>query len=1114
MSIRIALRHHTEYHYDRSIQVFPQTIRLRPAPHNRTPVVSYSLKVEPENHFINWHQDPFGNYCARVAFPELTQKLIIDVEVILDLISFNPFDFFLEDFATKYPFVYPDQLLKELHPYLEIVDNGPRLTALFKACQQYTDDHTINFLVNCNQHVQELIQYVIRFEPGVQSCETTLELANGSCRDSAWLLVQLFRHFGLASRFVSGYLVQLKPDHQDLEGPNGPEHDFTDLHAWAEVFLPGAGWVGLDATSGLLAGEGHIPLACTPDPVSAAPISGFTEPCESRMEYANNIDRIYESPRVTKPYTQSQIEHIQTLGLAIDQKLAQTGLQLTMGGEPTFVSREDMESAQWNDAADGEDKRKRAFQLALGLKTAFAPKGLLHLGQGKWYPGEPIPRWQYATYWRKDGRPIWQNPELFSNPNTSGSFTLEDVATFADLVNRYLGFSESMIIPAFEDLYYYAWENNNLPVNQELKEVNKDQSAARRTMAELYENGIDQPVGYIIPIHWDFDQQTWISQKWQFRNRTLFLVPGNSDIGYRLPLDRLPVTSDQISSSLLPPDPLSKSPDLPEHSYFQHLIEQRLNAANSRTPQLSPTIKTAMCFQIKRGNIIVFLPPIQLIEPFLDLITVLETAANQLNITIQIEGYQPPPDQRIEKLVVAPDPGVIEVNIHPARTWQEINDNYSILFEETKKVKLDAQKFMIDGRHIGTGGGNHITLGGPTPSESPILVQPDLLKSIIGFWNNHPGLSYLFSSPFVGMTSQSPRIDEGKPSAVYDLEIAFKELDKYDQPPFWIIDRLFRNLLTDITGNTHRAEICIDKLYNPDSQSGRLGIVELRGFDMAPHQEMCLVQLLLIRSLFTAFAIDPYREPLIKWGNQLHDKFMIHQFVRRDMEEVIHYLNRHDIPFAMEWLDPFFEFRFPILGQRQVDGVKLEIRTGIEPWNVLGEEMSSSGTARFVDSSMERIQVKVDQFNPERYWLLCNRQIVPLTATRIDGQYVAGIRYKAWAPPSALHPTIGIDTPLQFDVYDKWNNRSIGGCTYHVVHPGGRNFETFPVNIFEAEGRRVARFQEEDHSPGRVVSIQSQSDQSSNRFIRPVDNLKDNVQPIPAKVNPVFQITLDLQLGK
>lgn len=1133
MGIQVAIRHHTQYTYDRPVKLWPQTIRLRPAPHTRSPIRGYALKVQPENHFINWMQDPFGNYLARLVFLEKTDHLVIDVEVIADMVSINPFDFFLEEYAEEVPFRYEPQLKKELGPYLEIRESGPLLMGWVEKAKRLraSNKRSVDFLVSLNQQICEAVGYTIRLEPGVQTCEDTLGNALGSCRDSGWLLVQLLRHLGLAARFVSGYLVQLKADEQPLEGPAGTAEDFTDLHAWAEVYLPGAGWVGLDATSGLFAGEGHIPLACTPDPGSAAPVSGALEPCKTTFAYKNVVERIWERPRVTQPYTDKQWTALLALGDEVDQRMEAQDMRLTMGGEPTFVSAKDMESDQWNEAADGKDKRALAWDLTHRLQGHFAPGGLIHQGQGKWYPGEPIPRWQYALYWRKDGLPVWKNPALWADPNRHGTATPAQAAAFLQQLAQKLGVPATNAMPAYEDTFYYLWEAGNLPVNIDPQQIDPKDKIERRTLAQLLDQGLNQPVGYVLPLKYDYYALTWKSCHWEFTREHLFLIPGNSALGMRLPLDRLPYQVPEQKEVPMEPSPVQPQADLPDPDSIAQSIEGRTGSistweASSPSPRKKEgfepvyrvnTIKTALCAEVRQGRLYVFLPPIETLESFLDLLASIESVAEALQQPIVIEGYQPPFDHRMQKLVVAPDPGVIEVNVHPARHWREMVGNYEALFDLARESRLGTEKFMLDGRHTGTGGGNHITLGGSTPADSPFLRRPDLLRSFINFWQNHPGLSYLFSSAFIGPTSQAPRADEGRQEMLYELEIAFRELDRHPHPPAWLVDRLFRNLLIDVTGNTHRAEFCIDKLYNPDSQSGRLGIVEMRGFDMAPHRQMCICQLLLIRSLALAFWEKPYRQKLVRWGTELHDRFLIHHFVKEDLAEVCAFLQAQGIPFQMEWLDAFFEFRFPVLGQVQMGDLRMTLRAGIEPWHVLGEELGNMGTARFVDSSVERLEVCLEGIRRERYQLLCNQIPVPLTATGNRNTFVAGIRYKAWNPPSALHPTIGVDTPLVFDLYDLWNERSVGGCTYHVAHPGGRSYDTFPVNSYEAESRRVNRFWEQNHTPQafeQIIGQEKQFDQAQ-RYISAIYPPVSSLPGTPPAVDEEFPCTLDLRkVGK
>jgi uncharacterized protein (DUF2126 family)/transglutaminase-like putative cysteine protease len=1104
MATHVAIRHFTQYIYDKPINVFPQTIRLRPAPHCRTPILGYSLNVFPKNHFINWQQDPFGNYLARIVFHDKIESFTVDVEVIADMININPFDFFLESYATEFPFSYDEALSKELAPYLETTENGVLLLDWVQRNTSPEKELTNDFLVRINQQVSKDIDYTIRMEAGVQDCETTLTKALGSCRDSAWLLVQIMRHLGLAARFVSGYLVQLTADEKPIEGPSGPSQDFTDLHAWTEVYLPGAGWVGLDPTSGLFAGEGHIPLAATPVPSSAAAISGFTDPCKVTFNFENTVHRIYESPRVTKPYSEKEWDEVMALGDQVEKVLQDGDVRLTMGGEPTFVSTEHSEQPEWNEAAHGEHKRYLSLQLAKKLKTNFGANGFIHFGQGKWYPGEPLPRWQYAIFWRRDGYTLWNNPALLADPFMNYDHTVHHAAQFISTLCQVLGVNQQYCLPCYEDAYYFLWEKGNLPINVNPKEFGAEDSLQRKKLLEILNHGIENPVGYVLPLDYNYAGNSWKSCLWELSRENVFLVPGNSPIGLRLPLERLAQFSTIVEDIALEASPLEDLPDLPKPETF-------INELTTTTYKVN-TIKTALCVEAREGKLYVFMPPLKSLESYVILLHSIEKTAAQLNMAVIIEGYHPPVDYRLEKLVVAPDPGVVEVNIHPAASWRAIVNNYDQLFELAKESKLTPEKFMLDGRHTGTGGGNHITLGGITPNDSPLLRNPSLLRSFVNFWQNHPGLSYLFSSAFVGPTSQAPRVDEARLETLYELEIAFEQLEQYEEPPYWIVDRVFRNLLIDVTGNTHRAEFCIDKLYNPDSQSGRLGILEMRGFDMPPHKQMCLVQLLLIRTLTACFSQRPYKQKLVRWGTRLHDKFLIHQFVKEDIREVVAYIKSNGFDFKLEWLDSFFEFRFPILGTVLVKDMRLTLRAGIEPWNVLGEEMSNTGTARFVDSSVERLEVLIDEFSVERYKLLCNRVVVPMVATSTKGKYVASIRYKAWNPPSALHPTVGVDTPLVFDIYDTWNKCVIGGCTYHVSHPGGRSYDTFPVNSYAAEGRRISRFWDYNHSTAiSAILNQQTTNPRTSRGVSLTEHAASDFVLFEAPINEDYPNTLDLR---
>jgi uncharacterized protein (DUF2126 family)/transglutaminase-like putative cysteine protease len=1125
MSIHVALHHKTHYKYDRLVNLGPQVVRLRPAPHSRTRILSYSLKVRPEKHFINWMQDPQANYSARLVFEQPTREFCVEVDLVAEMSVLNPFDFFLEPQAEKFPFAYDPSLDTELAPFQrkcwltpafskyltllrrDLIGEVKRRTK--KERLEIPDaekSRTNDFLVAINQRLWKDIKYLVRLEPGVQTPEETLEKGSGSCRDSAWLLCQLLRHFGLAARFVSGYLIQLKPDVKSLDGPSGAEKDFTDLHAWTEVYLPGGGWIGLDPTSGLFAGEGHIPLACTPDPSSAAPISGGVDECETEFGFEMTVTRVYESPRVTKPYTEEQWQKIEVLGHAIDADLKKGDVRLTMGGEPTFVSVEDPDGPEWNFTAMSHKKRILSGELIKRLRRKFAPGALLHYGQGKWYPGEPLPRYALAAYWRKDGVPVWKDASLIADESKNYGHGAKEAKVLSERLAKTIGADPKHLIPAYEDAFYYSWKERRFPSNITPEKSNLKDKQERDRIARIFQQGLGSVVGYALPLkRTSFGQQHgWQSGSWFLRDDdTLWLIPGDSAMGLRLPLDSVPWVTEKDYPWQRPQDPSEPElPELPKEFPYRQLVANRRaaplppgygpgqRAQKLGKPEEKPKpdedpnrrpaqgesapwiIRTALCVEPRDGRLHIFMPPVEKTEDYLDLIAGIETTAAETGLPVVIEGETPPKDPRLNKLAVTPDPGVIEVNMHPSKTWDELVERTTTVYEEARQIKLGTEKFMVDGRHTGTGGGNHIIIGGETPQDSPVLRRPDLLRSLLSYWQNHPSLSWLFSGLFIGPTSQAPRIDEARNDSLYELDVAFREMDRqigaHGQTPPWLVDRLFRNLLIDSSGNTHRAEFSIDKLFAPESSTGRLGLVEMRAFEMPPDARMSLAQHLLLRGLVSKFWKEPYQNGLVRWGTDIHDRWMLPHFCETDFKDVINDLRESGYPFEAEWFAPHFEFRFPRIGDLEQRDLQIELRTALEPWHVLGEEPGGGGTVRYVDSSVERLQIKARGLAGDRFAITCNGHRVPLHPTGTNGEGVAGVRYRAWQPPTCLQPTIKSHAPLRFDLFDTWNQRSLGGCTYHVAHPGGRSYDTFPVNSYEAESRRLARFFRHGHTQGKM----------------------------------------------
>ena len=1056
MGIQVALNHRTLYRYEKAISLGPQVIQLRPALHCRTPILSYSLRVTPSEHILNWQLDPHNNRLARLLFSGKTDEFAVEVSLVADLTPYNPFEFFLEPGVEEYPFAYAPGLAKDLEPYRSVDPPGPLLHAFLESFQGQKSG-TISLLLDLNRKLREEIGYVTRLEPGVQTCEETLEKRSGSCRDSAWVLVQSLRNLGIAARFVSGYLIQLQAADP---ASGGPEADSADLHAWAEAFLPGAGWIGLDPTSGLLAGEGHIPLVCTPTASQAAPIGGTSEPASVEFSHSIAIRRLNDPRRPSKPFTDQDWARVRQVAHSVDADLKAQDVRLTMGGEPTYVGIDDPESPQWNIDAAGAIKRARGLALIQALREGMASGGLLHYGQGKWYPGEAVPRWALSCYWRVDGIPVWEDIDLIAREDREYGYGAADALRFMEALTRRLDVSSENVLPAY----------------------NPDSEAG-------------EPVGYILPLRrrQPEGQLRWSSQLWFPHPERLLLSVGDSPIGFRIPTEAMPwVAPDRIEYEFDAAQ-FEKWVKLPARPLRRADLFALTAAPDPLPPVLPPSdavkelIRPSLCVQARDGRLHVFLPYAPKLADYLDLVSAVEDTCRYLKAPVWVEGYAPAFDPRLRSFSVTPDPGVLEVNLPPASNWDELEQINTLLDAEARRNRLTAEKFGYDGSRIATGGGSHIVIGGATLPDSPLLRRPDLLRSMVGFWQNHPSLSYLFSGMYVGPTSQYPRVDEARMDALYELEIAFRNLPSGDCPPF-VIDGLFRNLLVDATGNSHRAEFCVDKLYPPEGLGLQLGLLELRAFEMPPHVQMNLLQMLLIRAMVSMFWKTPFEGGLVRWGTALHDRFMLPEFVRRDLREVLGTLRSAGYNFEDEWFDSHLEFRFPKIGSIAADGVELELRQALEPWNVLAEETFSGNTVRTVDSSMERMQVKLSGFTMEsRYVVSCNGRRAPLQPTGEPGTAIAGVRFRARRLSASLHPTVPVHAPLVFHLIDSLRGCSIGQCTYHVGPPNGRLYSARPVNAAEADDRRMERFQ------------------MAAPALSPMAAPKE-------EINPHFPMTLDLRL--
>jgi uncharacterized protein (DUF2126 family) len=1038
MGLKVALHHRTRYQYQRPILIGPQTIQLRPALHCRTPILKYDLNVKPDSGVLKWRLDPHQNQQAYVLFLDPSSELTVEVDLVADLEPINPFDFLLDPGFENFPFHYSDTLRNDLTPWLAVTAQQARLLALLGPLAR-TSSSTVDYVLAVTRRVTEVIQYKVRYEDGTQTPEQTLSSKSGSCRDTAWLLVQAFRVMGVAARFVSGYLIQLAPEQlnptqSNLAEPNLLLEDHVELHAWAEVFLPGAGWVGLDPTSGQMTAEGHIPLVCTPTPEEAAPIEGTVEPVKTEFSYSFRLERLNKTRNIAKPFTDVEWERVRAVAHAIDAELEAGDARLTMGGEPTFVGVDKPESAEWNLDAHGPDKRSRGMALVQALRKRMDRGALLHYGMGKWYPGEPLPRWILSCYWRADGIPIWEDSALIAAEDVDYGYGPAETERFISALARRLSVEASNILPSFNP------------------EEPDSKTAA--------------PAGFMLPIRrrQPNGNLAWSSQLWFERPERLVLLAGDSPIGFRIPVETVSWVAPDELTYQMDATPFADKAKLQPPAHRPDLFD-RDPAPDplppiTRKPEDAPVlIRSALCAEVREGRLHIFLPFLSVLADYLDLIAAIEDTCRHLQMPVWLEGYAPSADLRVQSFSVTPDPGVLEINLPPAKNWDELESINTLLDEEALNHRLTTSKFARNGGLESTGGGSHIVIGGPSVSDSPLLRRPDLLVSLLTFWQNHPSLSYLFSGTYVGPTSQYPRIDDARTDSLYELEVAFRNLPVEADPNPEHLDSLFRNLLADLTGNTHRAEFCVDKLYPPEGLGLKLGLLELRAFEMAPHVRMNLLQMLLVRAACAAFWKKPYKRDLVRWGTALHDRFMLPAVIERDLKDVLSFFGASGFAFEDAWFAAHFEFRFPRLGVVQAGPLRMELRKALEPWNVLAEESVSGSTVRSVDSSLERVQVSLDGVeDPERYAICCNGRRVPLQPGEASGPQFAAVRFRARNLRATLLPMVPVHVPLTFDLVDRWSERSIGRCLYHVINPSGPAYTGLPADERAAANRRAERF--------------------------------------------------------
>ena len=1048
MSTRIALTHRMDLRFDRQVQLSTHWLRLRPAPHTKATLEAYSLKVEPDTSFLNWVRDPYENYLARLDLPEPVSGLGLVVEVIAELVPANPFNFLVEPYAFKYPFAYPSHHAKELAPYLRIGQQSPAVLAWLDGLT-LAPGYITERLGELNLKLNKTFPATQDSRPGIVDLEAMLRQGRGSNSDLAWLLTLSLRSLGLAARFTSGYLAM----------PASAEGgvDMAKLHAWSEVYLPGAGWVGLDPSVGVFTAEGHIPLATAPEPLRTLPVVGYVEACQETFREDISLRRLLPKP-VSWPYGESQWADMQALGAKIDAESSAQAVDLSVAIDLAFVSAYYAGEPEWTTAALGPNKRQVAAELLDRLRKRLAPGGVLHLGQCDWYSGEAVPRWRLGSFFRADGVPVWRNPELLGFRQVSFPISPSDAKRFAELLAANLGIAPDFIQPAHEDGLHQLWTNRGIfdyaPRAEDLREP-----ARRHALAELLSQNQGEPTGFVLPMRWDGARSAWASGSWKFRRNTLYLTPGDFSMGYRLPLASLLAGNQGAEESDPERCPFEErealAPDTGELSArfasFTDSPNPELEAADDPTADIRRPPRTAVCIQVRHGRLFVFLPPLTHLEHYLDLVAAIESAAEKTGIPVMLEGYEPPEDFRLCRLLAEPEPGILKLSLPAAHGFERRQELTAAAYREAEACGLRAERILTDGKREPPGGRSAMRLGGKTPADSPFLQCPQLLRSLIVYWQRHPCLSYFFAGRSIGPGGAAPRPDEGRDDALYELSTALQRFPAGANPMPWLPDRLLRHLLADAAGDMKRAELRIDHLYPPERSSLRLGKIQIRSFETPPDPRMAMLQSLLVGGILAHLAKTPTSSALTDWGPALHDRFMLPRMLWDDLQAVLRDLDGAGLPFQLDWFEAFHALHFPVLGRVQTGDLGLRLRHAHEPWPVLAEETTASGVARFVDSANARVEVTCTGLTPSRYALVCNGHRTPLQETGVAGEWVCGVRFKAFNPPSTLHPTKPPVNRLSFDLVDLWTGKVVMGCTYFPPRPAVTGLAA-PVSTTEPGG--------------------------------------------------------------
>jgi uncharacterized protein (DUF2126 family)/transglutaminase-like putative cysteine protease len=1021
VTTRIAITHRIDRAFSKTIELATHWLRLRPAPETHARITAYSLQLDPEPHFVNWLRDPFENHIVRLDLPEPLPYLNLAVEILAELEPKNPFDFLIEPFAANHPFEYTAQLKKELAPYLAGGEPSARVRAFLDTL---TPDEPVATVQRLTDTAASLLETLPGFFPAAISSwqaapdlDALLSEGTGSAWDVAWLYTLSLRKLGLAARFTCGYRVLLA---------DAPEHsDSVSLHAWTQAYVPGAGWLGIDPSSGLFTDETYLPLSSGPEPSRTVPLVGARVTCEETRVESLRVRRL-EPAEPRWPYTETQWTDICALGARVQQDLQDRRVFLSTGMNLSFVAT-GSGAPEWHTASLGPEKLRAAELLLEKLLQRTAAGAVTHVAQGEWYAGEGLPRWKLVGLARSDGQPICRGGV------PQNGYANELVASdFAHALARALGVAPGYVLAAHEDPLHSLWRGQisaeRVPSPAELNDA-----ASRRALAEQLSAASGKVVGYVLPLAWDHVAGRFRSGSWRFRRSGLHLIPGDSPIGYRLPLDSLVEDPEGVRESQLERSPFEERGELPDfHSAVRARLAGQVPQTSTREP--SPP-RTAVCVQARAGKLYVFLPPFSHAEQYLEVVAAVEAAAEASEQPAIIEGYEPPEDFRLRRYVLEPDPGVLRVELPEAYTFPVQLDLLQTCFDEAHQLGLGMQRMTPDGVIVSSGGGGRLSLGGLRPEYSPFLRRPELLAGLIAYFQRHPSLSYLFAGRMIGPSGPAPRPDEGRDAALYELSIALSHIPQGEISAIWRGDRMLRHLLTDPSGQIKHAELRMDHLYAPERDSKRLGRVLIHAFELAPHPHIASLHTLLVHGLIGLFARAADSGELTRWGSALHDRFMLPHVLTEDLRAIISELQAAGYPFQLEWFEPLIALRFPELGSVLIGSIGLGLQTALEPWPLLAEEVTTGGVARFIDAANERLQVKLTGLTPGRYVLSCNGQGVPLQPTATHGEYVAGVRYKIANPPSTLHPTIAPVGALVFDVIDTWTGRAIGGCTYLPPRP-------------------------------------------------------------------------------